>query len=325
MKSYASALAAIVSVLSLGSISSAQTTFTSADPLDSLISNANNWDNGLPTSLQGLIAMNANYVADFPHVGYNVVHTDGTLSKKGGTNYLLLGAGTVWVMDGAGARLTDRGMSMSGAQFTLYQGSVAFTDTGKDTSLDAASAMTVHGGSMTVGRHFYLKGGSSLTINGGSLTILNAAGTFGINKLASGQNFINLNGGDTSVSLLIFGRNNSGAQLTYTMGGTTAGSFTAANFQVLSSDELITERAFNWLPGSQMTFAVTGANGWAQAEWEANRLRFNGSTAADLGLTWTQVTTTGFPDKSKFSYDDVTNALSLLPPPPSGGTVITVL
>jgi len=73
-----------------------------------------------------------------------------------------------------------------------------------------------------------------------------------------------------------------------------------------------------------MTFAVSGADGWAQAEWEANRLRYNGSTAADLGLTWAQVTTTGFADKSKFSCNGTSNTLTLLPPPAPGGTVISV-
>ena len=114
-----------------------------------------------------------------------------------------------------------------------------------------------------------------------------------------------------------------------TMGGSTAGSFKAVDFQATSGDELASERKFNWLTGSLMTFEITNADPfWAKTEWEANRLLFNGQSMTNLSnLSWLDATdpAIGLGSGHYWNYSNNTLALGFAAVPEPTGALAGLL
>ncbi|MDT8391426.1 MAG: PEP-CTERM sorting domain-containing protein [Lentisphaeria bacterium] len=317
------ALTLAVSTLALAPTGFADTVFLGGD-----IALSGNWDNGLPTSAgnPGSIAVNGTVNVDFNNT-YFITQTAGTIGSAGfGSDYNLNG-GAFTQNGGTWGSAGNRGFKITGGNQTTLESGAIIGGANSNSSI-TASTMIINGGSFTqygTGRGVFLSGGAVLTINGGAFSTIteSATNTFGINSLASGDNYINLNGGTVSVNFLGFGRNNSGSQLTYVIGGATPGSFTAVDFVALSATELITERKFNWLSGSLMTFTVSNADDWAEIEWSADRLLYNGQSSTALGgLSWADATnpTVGLGDGAYFAFDGGANTLSLGAPIPEPST-----
>jgi hypothetical protein len=299
---------------------SAETTFIGGST-NNFISNPANWDNGLPVGAgkQGTISTNAGFDSTVTHTGYLVTHSSGTLSAANGLSQFALGAGSVWVMDGASAEMTNtRGLNLNGAQFTLNQGQANLTANSSATALNGASTLTINGGSMLTGKSLYLSGSSTLTITNGSLS---TTGDFGKNRLSSGNNVINIFGGTVSVGdQLRFGK--TGSTLTINLGGSTAGTLTALDYVAAADDqENIDVRKVNWVTGSQIAMTLTeAAVNWAEVEWNAGRLTYNGQGTNELNKTWAQVTTAGgLGTGANFAYSSATKTLSLVSTSPTAG------
>lgn len=270
------------------------TEFTNADAANRYISNPTNWNSGLPVGQTGRIQIDAGYDSNLSHDGYNIYHAAGTVSRANGLSGFTLGSGSAWVMDGPTAAFTTtRGIKLNNAQFTLNEGTANLTDNTRDTNVEGTSArLTVSGGTMTIGRHLYVRYGGTFVMNDGTVT--------GIDQIALGVGAFELNGGDLSADIFL-----SSAASTVTFGGTTEGTFTLLV-------GLGTAPVLNWLPGTKMTMTVGASNGWAEVEWNANHLLYNGQSKADLGKTWAQVTAAdGLGTGINFDYDSGTETLSL--------------
>jgi hypothetical protein len=302
------------------------TTFTDADPSGNLISTPGNWSNGLPTGgLIGTIAMNAKHDSSVTHTGYQVVHTAGTITKTG-LGGLNLGTGTLWKMDGSAAQLSStRGMNLTGATFTLNQGTANVTENNVDCSLNATSSLFINGGTMSIGRSLIINGGN-LTVTGGTLSMSANLGSSNIN---SGGN-ANLNGGTVTAGNLTFGTN----AFNVRFGGTTASTLTIANFGGGRAKANLID--INFAPGTLASMRLTnpvesgvsGGDGelgwskvgsetslpWAQALWSDGRLTYNGQSFTTLG-SWATVTSSGFGDGYLFAYNSATATLSLVEVP----------
>jgi VCBS repeat-containing protein len=298
-----------------------ETMFTNADGTDSFISNPANWSASLPTNgVTGTIEINAAYDSSFAHVGYDVAHIDGTLTKTG-FNALTLGAGTTWEMNGATAEISStRGINVTGATFTLNQGVADLTDNNRDSIIKTGGEIVINGGTMDIGRHFYFDEGN-LTVNGGSLTGITDMGS---RNYHSGGN-ADLNGGTIAATYLTFGT----GSFNLNFGGTTPGSLTIENFGGIRANA--NAIGINFDPGTLMSLQLTvpvesGASGdgdlgwskvgaetglsWAETLWADGRLTYNGQNYMTLG-TWATVTSTGLGDGTEFVYDSGTNTLSV--------------
>jgi len=230
---------------------SAVTVFDDGAAADSLISNGDNWDMGLPTGgQQGTIAINAQYDSTVTHDGYDILHTDGNVSRGNSVNEFRLGTNTTWVMNGATAAITQtRGINLqAGSTFTLEQGNADLSDNNRDTAVaGAGAALTVNGGMMTIGRNLIVRNGAALTINGGTVTGIDRFFTQGFASAANGFFF---NGGSTMGDS--FQLDNGGGG-TATFGGSTAGSLSLLT-------GLGNGVTLDWLEGSLMELTVNGAN-----------------------------------------------------------------
>ena len=301
----------------------AATVFNDASPTDSLISNPDNWGNGLPTGGNGgTLAINAGYDTDVSLDGYDITHTDGTLSRAAGLGSLPIGAGTTFRMNGANAQLagSTRGINVNGvgASFILDQGTADATNNSKDSAINGTGTMTINGGTMSIGRHLYLQNGD-ITVNGGSLTV---AADLGARNFHTGGN-LTLNGGTIRATNLTYGTGG----LNLTFGGSTAGTFTIDNFG--GSRHNASAIGIDFLAGSLMTMQLTApvesgvvgdgdvgwmevgsetGQAWAEALWATGRLTYNGDDFNTLG-DWATV------DGSIFNYDGGSHALSLVPEP----------
>jgi hypothetical protein len=105
------------------------------------------------------------------------------------------------------------------------------------------------------------------------------------------------------------------------MGGTTAGSVTAGTLS-----GTVSNFSLNWLSGSLMTFRLTDIATWAETEWTANRMFFNGQSGSALNLTWAQVIdpTIGFNSGggTYFDWNGTSRILGLVTiPEPSTGAL----
>jgi len=278
---------------------SAQTTYIGSGSGSALdIATSGNWSNGLPTSLGNIGTINTNSTVNAAggsntYSNYYLTLTGGVMSQFNTGNDPIFSGGTFTVNGGTYGTSGGRGFRVNSSNVTTLTTGKIISGSSGSTQINSGSSLTVNGGSLeTYGgsRGISLSGGSTLTINAGSVftdVTGSATNTFGIGSLATGNNIINLNGGTTNVNFLGFGRNNSSSQLTLNLGGTTTGSFTAVNFVTPSVNELVTERAINWLSGSKMTMTITNADEWAATEWTANRLFFDGQSSTALGnLSW---------------------------------------
>lgn len=313
----------------VASIASAQTTYNgtgSGAALD--IDLSENWTNALPTSAlnPGTITTNSTVDAsggNFTYTGYYITLTGGTMTQHGVGNDPNFSGGTFNVNGGTYGTSGGRTFRVSGGNVaTLTSGTINSGSNGGSNIVDAAS-LTVNGGLLQrhgTNRSISLTNNSSLTVNGGTVTMdtsLAATGIFGVNNLATGNNTINLNGGNTTANFLAFGSNASTPRLRLTLDGTTAGAFTAVDFQVLSVNEVIGARRIDWLPDSLMTMTLTAAaSNWAETEWAAGRMTYNGTGVGTLG-NWATVTTTGFGDSSRFNMAGNTLSIVAVPEPVS--------
>ncbi|MCB1129635.1 MAG: choice-of-anchor D domain-containing protein [Verrucomicrobiae bacterium] len=313
---------------------SAQTNFTDADGTDSLITNAGNWDNGLPTGgTSGTLAVNAGYSTALPLVGYDITHTAGTLSRASGLDGLPIGTGTTYRMNGVGAGFSStRGIIVDGAAFILDDGDAnVAASSSKDSTVNGGGSITINGGAFSNGRHLYLQNGD-ITVNGGTVTV---PVDVGARNFHTGGNLA-LNGGTTTATYLTFGTG--GFDLNF--GGTTAGTFTIENFG--GSRANVNHIDIDFDPGTLMAMQLTapveqgvsGGDGdlgwtdagdaatgleWAQALWETGRLSYNNHTVSGVDilgeggttvLTWAQAQV-DLGDGSLFVYNSSTDTLSL--------------
>jgi hypothetical protein len=310
---------------------SAVTTFTNADIANSLVSNALNWDSGLPTpggdppvANPGTIAMNAtanNTVLN----GYNISQTDGTLSNSG-TTLLDLGNGS-YTLNGSNAVISGfRNINNSvGGVFTVQNGSINLAS-----AADSAfnGALVVNGGSFRFSRR--LTGNGNITINGGTVWSASTAtdSSIGGSNIGTGDFFIN--GGDFRFMQV----GNSG--IDFFFGGNVAGNLTIENFGGFRHNPAHID--IDFAAGSLMSLTLTNpvafddptgddrfgwANdnlgpAWAEALWANGRLTYNGQGFDVLG-DWATVTSVGgLGGGASFSFDGNTHSLAS-----SGGGDVT--
>jgi hypothetical protein len=311
-----------IAVLTLAAPATAQTVFQT---LNGAVNTAGNWDNGLPTIVsgnQGTVGINATYIGGTgaTTVGqfdaWNVVQTGGTLSRAGGNATLGLKNGTTFLVNGAGAEFTYTGISLSGgSSYTMTNGTgTAATGTNaRSTTIDTTSAMTFNGGTSTFNREITLTGNGTFTVNGGNITITGGATAaetgFKSSGAATTGGFF-FNGGTTLAPTFDLA-----VARTAKFGGTTAGSLTLTS--------LGSNINLDWLTGSLMTMTITSsAPFWAQTEWDAGRLMFNGSNKAALsGLLWSDAInpSIGLGGGNYWNYNDSTQTLGVaFIPEPTG-------
>lgn len=308
MKNIALAFTFATLIVALASPANAQTDF-----LGGTITNAANWSAGLPTSPEnaGTIAINGTIPAT---------------STANWTFYMTQTAGSVT-------------FSGSGQDFKLVGGSLTQdggtwgTSSGRGFNITSSNKTTIISGSIIGGdkSHSYLKNGATLTVNGGkfehfgtrSVNIQDGAklivngGTF---KIGNGD-FVNATAGTTSGGILVFNGGtttanqfNFGRLSTVTFGGTSTGSVIVG----VSS----TNATLNWLTDTHMSLSLTNAPGvWAETEWDAGRLLYNGQSKTTLSKTWSEVTAPGGLDpKTYFNFTGNTLSLVTITYPP--GTLI---
>lgn len=253
---------------------STTTTFAATDfnVANGLLSTAGNWNNGLPTGQEGTVAINAKYDSNIALDGFDVVHTDGTISLGGGLSSMDLGTNTTWVMNGAGASTTgSRGVIVgAGSSFNLITGNADYTTNGSDIRVTGAGAsLVVDGGVLAVGDDFFVENGGLFTINGGIVTVADRIYTPFFGDAAAGFEF---NGGTTTADTFDLDRAS-----TATFGGTTAGSLEL-------TVELGSGVTLDWLSGSLMELTIAGADQtFYEGLFAANTLQFEGSNAGAFG------------------------------------------
>ena len=295
----------------------AQTTWTGAT--NSALNNAGNWDNGLPASAgnAGTIPAGAGSIThSFNLNGYFVTQNGGTLTSSvafspSNGSWTLNDGGSLTPGVTTSLQNVDDGhqdLIMNGGTFGATQLNVSSTGTNRSASF------TMSGGTATLSGRLDINAGGSVTINGGSLTAASnrmndVSTTLTINGgvIDLGTEFgrsgsIFMNGGATTADSL-----STYAGFSMTFGGTTAGSLTV---DALGGSFMPPNRNFNWLPGSQMSFTVVTGADWAETEWNAGRMFYNGDDDDVLG-DWATVNGT------IFAWDGGTNTLSLVPEPSS--------
>jgi hypothetical protein len=280
------------------------------------ISVSSNWTNGLPSNAQnpGTIPVNGTVDVTFNGTFY-MVQTAGQISGTGiGSNYVLNG-GIFTQSGGIFGSSTFRGFNTNNSSVVTINSGSILGGSASGSAISGGSSLTVNGGTFQQygTRSVLLTGNSTITINAGNFT---APADLGMGRLGGGySNAININGGTTQAGKLRFGEG--GAQLTFNMGGTANGTFTATNYALAGDDsEVVTARLVNWLPGSKISMTLTAAaSNWAQTEWEAGRLTYNGQNYTTLG-SWATVTATGgLGGGYSFGYDSATRALTLTTAP----------
>ena len=334
-------LAATSAVAALASAASAATAFNNADAANTYITNAGNWDDGLPTGgKQGTINENAGYTSDEALSGYDILHQAGTISRAAGNGGMVLQNNSTWVTNGAGASFSSnvRGIVVeSGSSFSLVNGTIA-TESGRDTrSQNANSTLTVNGGSFSVGRNLIITDSGTFTISGGSMTVAGAAGSVGF----ANTGIMNFNGGTTTADRFVFKTGT-----TATFGGSSAGSATfndwgTGNYTSNLDRQQDNQIIFDFLSGTGMTLTLSAAAraldltndstdnpttlAWAEALWNADQLMYNGQSASDLSLSWADATNSGvgLGDGSYFEFSQLGSfggSLSLagIPEPTTG-------
>jgi hypothetical protein len=335
MKKHIISTAAIAALVSTAT---AATNFTNADSANSFISNALNWSNGLPgASNPGTISINAQFSTGVTHTNYDVVHSAGLLSLNGTGTFAL--SGSTWLMNGT-ATTNSRGLNLTNSstfEIALNSGgTAAFSNNNVDISINSSSSLTV-----TTGNLF---GGRSLSVNGATFT-MNSVGTVSFNTTAAfgttglhTSGIMNLNAGSITADRFALR-----GSTDVNFGGTTVGTATFTDWGTgLYTNTL--DRAqdnnfsLNFNPGTQMTLTLGAAAraldftndsinnpttlAWAEALWGQNQLLYDGETAADLGLSWDDVTSSsvGFGDGNYFEFNPLGpfgGSLAVVPEPSS--------
>jgi hypothetical protein len=273
---------------------SAQTVFDNGDATDSFIENAANWDNGAPSAANpGTISIDANVglQTSQPMVDWVVTQTGGNITPGGFPNLAFVASGGSWTMDGGS--MTQRSHSYSnGHVFTINNGSITTVNNSTIQADDAQ--MVVNGGTVNADRGIRVTGGGNLTVNGGNI-ISDTNDAFGSAGFG-GNGTLNFNGGTTTAGRLTF---QGGSDLA-TFGGSSAGtaSFTdwgADDNADRNNDNNIT---IDFLSGTGMTLSMGGATraleiggntatvAWAEELWNNDQLLFDGQSASDLTIAW---------------------------------------
>ena len=272
---------------------------------NNLISNPQNWDNALPVGQSGYIEIDAtvNQSPDFSHEDYQIIHVRGAISSDGGLGSFRLGSGSVWVMEGINATMTGvRGVKVDDARFTLNEGSAKVNQNNSGSGVNGSESLfTINGGSFTTGDQFQING--NFTMNGGTLLV---NGPISSSRWSSDPGEIQFNGGTTTATEFDFDSSKPGS---LTFGGNAAGSITLT----AAFGSGVTQ---NWLPGTQMTLTAA-TDEWAEAEWNAGRLSYDGQGIVELGAWASVIAPDGLGDGVAFVYDSATETLSLS----SGGSI----
>ncbi len=268
-------LIALVGITTFASSTNAATVYNNGNGT-SLVSDALNWDNLLPTGAnQGTININATADSTVSLSGYNVVQTGGVFSHTGIAAVSLTDS-TTWEINGASASTNTsfRGFNVrSGSDFTLTSGTVNTTGA-RDWALgDTGSTMTINGGSINFGRSLIMQGtaGGIFTMNAGTAQ---GTGSIGGNNLQDFTHTLNFNGGTTTFGNLDLRGDNT----FFNFGGSSVGSLTATTLN--SGLAFGANSLFDWFSGSQMSLTITGADQtFYQSLYTAGDLRFEGSNA----------------------------------------------
>jgi hypothetical protein len=265
----------------------------------------------LPLGKWGRVNIDATFNSSIALDGYSVLHTGGTLIKSG-INKLQLGNGSIWIMEGPQATTQNgfRGFGVSGgSSLTIREGTVN-TENNRDWTVSGAgSVITVHVGTINLGRHLLASSGGALIVNGGVINGNPGSGDMGVRSFASGGTFT-FNGGTTTINRLDLG----GSNTTFNFGGSSTGSLTATAF----NGSFGSNSTINFLPGSLMSLTVSGEDEWAAAKWAAGDLTYNGQGVTELG-SWAAVTAPdGLGPGVRFEYDSATETLRLSEPAADG-------
>ena len=274
------------------------------------------WDNGRPNTPGNPGTVNTDGI--FRNLrDYDVTQTGGDLTTNrnrtlrggqwtleggsittGATNRISTRENNIFTLDGGTLTASDM-QSLVDGTFRVQSGTLSLND-----DLFANSGVVdISGGASTVADRVRVANGGSVTISGGTLD----AGTLGgFGGGASGSFFFN--GGTTTVTNnLNFGNNTTPGNVTFTFGGTSAGSLSAAGFS-----GRVANRSMNFLPGTGMSVEIRGDSNWAETEWDAGRLLYDGLGASTYGDRNT-VTGSGFGDGSRFQFfEDSLNANVML-------------
>lgn len=265
------------------------------------LATAGNWTNGLPMAPgnSGTITANGS-IPPTSTVDYYVTQTAGTISNADFSGTQLNGG--IWNLEGG--TLTVRGLSLVAGSTTFNvsgSGTANLGNNNKDVSVNLGTSFSVSGGTVTLGRHLRAAGGV-FTISGGTITG-DVDTTFGTPSFQSNGTY-NFNGGTTTAYQLDL----SGSNTTFNFGGYSAGSLSVTGF----ASGFGNGSAINFLPGSLMSLTVSGVDEWAEAEWIAGNLTYNGDGTIELG-SWASVTTPdGLGNGAHFAYDSNTETLTLV-------------
>lgn len=317
-------LTSTAAIAVLVSTASAATVFTNGNATN-LVSDALNWNNGLPTGVnQGTININASADSTVSLSGYNVIQTGGVFSHTGLSAVSLID-NTTWVINGASASTNTgfRGFNVrSGSDFTLQAGTVN-TTSGRDWAFgDAGSTITINGGSLNFGRSLVMQGtsGGSFTINAGSAS---GTGSIGGNNIQDNTHTLNFNGGTTAFGNLDLRGDNT----FFNFGGSAAGSLTATTIN--TGGTFGTNSTLNWAPGSLMSLTLTDTVNFAdfaETFWNSGDLLFDGDSKTALGnLSWADASNSaiGLGGGYYWDFDGTSNTLSLaaIPEPTSASLI----
>lgn len=307
MKKTALAFTFAAFVLALASSAYAQTTF-----LGNSLTNAANWSVGLPTDAgnPGTITVNGTVPTDkSTSWTFYMTQTAGTISHSGaGQDFNLVG-GSFTQEGGTWGTSSGRGFNIASSNKTTIISGAVIGGGNAHSYFKSGASMTVNGGKFEHfgARSVNIADGAKLIVNGGTVKIGNGDFVNGTVGTTSGGILI-FNGGTTTANRFNFARVSA-----VTFGGASAGSVTVG---------VSTNATLDWLTGTQMSLSLTNAPGvWAETEWDANRLRYNGQTKTILGKTWAEVTAPGgLGPKTYFNFTGTTLSLVTITYPP--GTLI---
>ena len=290
----------IFAVGMLSTMAAAQNNFKGGE-----ITNVANWTGGvLPTT-----PANAGTIASNGVLGaitnYYITQTNGAISR--GSNLSTAHEGGEWNLNGGS--YTTRALSIRGAcAFAINGGTADLGNNNRDVRLDGGSTLIVSGGATDMERDFQ--------IVQGTFTI--SSGTFDVGRWFGCKNFqtggeVNFNGGVVTASGLEFGT----TALDFNFGGTAVGSLTATNFGGDRHDD--SRIQLDFLSGTRMTLSLTNApSTWAEDQWNAGRLLYDGQSSNDLGVSWATATSyDGLGNFYRFDFDG-TNLMLLNEAPASG-------
>lgn len=276
-----------------------------------LLSEAGSWDAGLPVGKWGRVHVDATFDTTVALSGWTVLHTGGKLNKSG-IGALQLANGTTWITEGpdAGTPSSFRGFTVAGGSSLILREGTLLTENNRDWKVqDAGSVLTVHGGTIHLGRSLQLSAGAVFAIHGGVINGNPGSGDLGVRNFASNGTF-HFNGGTTTIHRLDL----AGSNTRFHFGGSVPGSLTTTAF----AGAFGSNSTLNFQPGSRMSLTVSGEDEWAAAKWAAGDLTYDGQGVATLG-SWAAVTApNGLGPRASFEYDSATETLVLSDPDGDG-------